>query len=126
MKILRRLFVGLFLLLTVIVVVLTFRACANSVSENSNEFEQSIREIVDAEDSIKNAFEKNGIDSIHYTGREPGRYSNGIAFFDLKDSSDQELLIYWSLNRATAVYSVDRIVVRNGFDSKIIWAKDDS
>lgn len=121
MNLSKKLLLGLLLFVFVGLALLTLRACINSISTSSEDFERSIRQVLGAEQSIQEVFEKNEIVEIIYTGREPGRYSNGIAFFDLKNDSADELLIYWSLNRTTEVYSIDRLVLRDGSNSKIIW-----
>ena len=121
MKIIRNMIVSFALLACLVLTVLTIRACANTRAASSDEFERSIREIVDGNLSIQDVFVKNRIGEINYTGREPGRYNNGIAFFELKDRSSDELLIYWSLDRTAQVYIINRLVLRNGFNLNIIW-----
>lgn len=123
MKLFTKSLVGLLLCMVLGLTLLTVRACVNSISDSSEEFERSIRQVVAAEQSIQDVFEENGINEIKYTGREPGRYSNGIAFFDLENNPENELLIYWSLNRSTKVYSIDRLVLRDRFKSSVIWEK---
>lgn len=121
MKLPKKIIVSIILSVFLFLIILTTKACINTMSISSGEFERSIRETIHSNLSVQDALSRNDIVGMNYTGREPGRYSNGIAFFELEDNSDGELLVYWSLDRSTNVYTLSRVVLRNGTGLKIIW-----
>ena len=109
------------LLVFSLLMILTIRACVNTVPIGSSEFERSIRETIHSNCSVQDALNENDIGELSYTGRESGRYSNGIAFFELESGSNGELMVYWNLDRSTKVYNLSRLVLRNGAALNIIW-----